>query len=241
VLNESSGTIYYANIKTYDSSNNLLQTVKVINGYQSLPSVNSRMVRFGSGTDNLNDIASSGIITGAQPIITASVSKYSVNFETYAGTAKTNIYWYTVDNTCTNHDTYRFHFLNKLGGWDSFTFIRASKKRAEITRTSYKRNIGGLTSASAYGYNAKDASMVDYDIKYKESIKVQSDWVKENTHEWLFELISSPQVYVEDSTYGLVSVNITNNQYDYKQEKTDKLFNIEIEFRYSFDKYRQRR
>jgi hypothetical protein len=241
VLNESSGTIYYAKIQTYDSSSNLIQTVRVKNNYQALTSTNSAFVRFSTGTDNLNDIPSSGVITGSLPIITASVARYSVVFETFAGTAKTNTYWYTVDNTCTKNNTYRFHFLNKLGGWDSFTFIRADKKKLNITRSSYKTNQSDMLTSTTYGYTAKSPNMIDYNIKLTESIRVQSDWISESTCDWLSELYTSPQVYVEDSTYGFVAVNILNNTYDFKQEATDKLFNIEIEFRYSYDQYRQRR
>ena len=58
---------------------------------------------------------------------------------------------------------------------------------------------------------------------------------------WLEELINSPEVYLDDSTYGLVSVNIMNSSFEFKQSVKDKLFNLEIEFEYSYDRYTQRR
>lgn len=240
-MTENADTFTYANINTYDISNNLIQNVKVINDYRAVSGTNSMMVRFGSGTNNLNDIPSSGVITGSQPIITDSVSKYSISFETDANYIKTNTYWYLIDNTCTKYDTFRFHFLNKVGGWDSFTFIRASVRRAEINRSTYKKRSSDMLTSTTYGYSAKDSNMIDYDIKMREIYRVQSDWIKEDTYEWLYELFTSPQVYVDDATYGLVAVNILNSAYDFKQDVRDKLFNIEIEFRYSFDNYRQRR
>jgi hypothetical protein len=239
-LCNSSGTIYYAKIITYDSGGNVLQTLRIANPYQSVSSNNSKHIKFGCGTNNLNDINSSGIITGSQPIITASVVRYSVTFETFAGVSVTGTKWFTIDNTCTKNNTYRFHWLNKLGGWDSFTFIRGSRKNDSIERSSYKNNPNEFLTSTSYGASSKSFYNTDFEIKYKQNIRVLSDWINEATHVWLAELIKSPIVYLDDATYGLIAVNILNGNYEYKTTAQDKLFNLEVEFKYSFDSYSQR-
>ena len=239
---ESSGVVYHARINTYDSSDNLLQTVKVNNPYQSIGSDNSQFVRFGSGTRNLNLIESSGITDGgSQPIITNSVTKYYVVFQTYAGVEVSNRFYYKVEDPCTKNNTYRLHFLNKLGGFDSFTFIRADRKTATIDRKEYKKRVTGMTSDSTWGYSTSAHNRVNFDTTLDEVIAAQSDWISEATNDWLYELVTSPVVYLDDPTYGLVGVNIVNTAYDFKTEAVDKLFNLTIQFKYSFQTYRQRR
>jgi hypothetical protein len=240
-ISASSGVVYDARIRTYDSAGTIIQTVKVNNPYQALSSTNDRYFRFGCGTSNLNSIASSGITSGSQPIITASVYSYDVTFETYSGTLVSTPQVFTVNNQCTKNDTFRFHFLNKLGGFDSFTFIRGSKKNVSIKRTSYSRNPNRSLSGTSYGYSKSDRGGTQLDTILKDNIKVLSDWINEDTSIWLEELITSPEVYLDDLTHGLVAVNILNSNYEIKQTAQDKLFNLEIEFEYAYERFRQRR
>ena len=173
-------------------------------------------------------------------IITSDVSKYDITFEMEDGTDVSNKQTYLVDNACTDNTVYRLHWLNELGGYDSFSFIRASKQRVGITRSDYNKNIG-TSSATGYGYIAKDRSKTSYNTKVDQVITIQSDWIDEATNNSLEELLSSPDVYLDDATYGLVPINILDNSFDLKQDLTDRLWNISITFEYSFDKYRQTR
>jgi hypothetical protein len=239
-MSGSAGALYYAKIETWGANGNLIQTVRVLNPFQDIASLNSRHVRFGCGTNNLNDIASSGIVTGSQPIITDSVVRYSVVFETLAGLKRTNTKWFIVNNECTRNTTYRFHWLNRLGGWDSFTFIRGHRTSETIERKNYKSNPKEMQSPTLYGTTAKSFYNKDYNIKYKTTTKVSSDWINEETNVWLAELVKSPIVYLDDATYGLIAVNILNSGYDYKTDEQDRLFNLEIEFKYTFDNNSQR-
>ena len=56
---------------------------------------------------------------------------------------------------------------------------------------------------------------------------------------WLEELITSPDVYVEKSG-TLVPINITTAKHERKKQVNDKLFNLTLEFTYSYNRYRQR-
>lgn len=239
-MSESSGTIFYASINTYNSAGALIQNVKVANPYQEITSANDRFVRFGCGTNNLNSIASSGIISGAQPIITGSVASYDVTFTKQTGTAVTLPHTFVIDNKCTKNVVYRFHFLNQIGGFDSFSFIRGSTKSVDIKRSSYKKVTGAMTSATTYGYAKSDRGSVTYNTSLQDNIKVKSDWVDESTQNWLQELITSPEVYYDDPTHGLVAVQVVMSKFDIKQTAQDKLFNLEIEYEPAYNRYRQR-
>tara|TARA_R100001244_G_scaffold63542_1_gene52773 strand:- start:8783 stop:10000 length:1218 start_codon:yes stop_codon:yes gene_type:complete len=236
----TSGIIGYTEIITKDSSGSTLQTVQVQNPFTDISVFDGRMVRFGCGTKNLNLIGGSLLQLGSQPIITASVASYTIQWKQLTGGAVSIAQTYTINNTCTRNNLYRFHFLNKRGGFDSFTFYRADTKRVSIKRDSYKKNAASLTAADAYGYETKARTNIAYNTRLKDNISVLSDWITEDESIWLEDLITSPEVYLDDSTYGLVSVNIKDNSYDIKQVATDKLFNLRISFEYGYDRFRQR-
>lgn len=241
IASNTSGTIGDARIRTYNSAGATIQTVIVNCPFNDvLASDNSRFLRFSAGTHNLNLIASSGVISGAQPIITGSVASYDIAFRNTATTVVSTTQTYLITNTCTKNVRYRFHFLNKLGGFDSFTFIRGSTKTVNISRSNYKKSVGALTSATAFSYSASDRQNTQYNTSLKDNYKVKSDWIDESTCVWLEELITSPEVYLDDPTYGLVAVNINNSSYQIKQTAQDKLFDLEIDFEFSYNRYRQR-
>jgi hypothetical protein len=74
---------------------------------------------------------------------------------------------------------------------------------------------------------------------HKDKVKITSNWIDEETSEWLEELITSPVVFLDDATYGLVAVSITDTNYVRKQWRTDGLSNLEITIEYSYDRTRQ--
>lgn len=238
MMTDTANDVRRVKINTYDSAGTLIQTVEVNNPFRLVTSSNDRHIRFGCGTRNINLLDSSGVTSGALPIITASVARYSINTINALATSETR--WFKIESPCTRNVTYRFHFLNPLGGFDSFTFIRGSQKTSEIKRSTYKKITGGLTSASAYGYNKSDRGTTQYNTSIKDNIRVKSDWIKEETFTWLAELVESREVYLDDPTHGIVPVIIQNNKYDFKQDAQEKLFNLEIEFEYAFDRYSQR-
>ena len=239
----SANDVSKCRVKTYDVSNNLLQTVDFVNSFYADGSTNSRFLRLDCGTNNLNLIPSSGITAGAQPIIVSSgtaVDHYTIS-AVLGANEYTNSQTFVIDTNCTKNVEYRFHFLNKLGGFDSFTFYRGSNKSSTINRDSYEQNPKKSISAYISTYNTKDRGMSNFDIKISDNISVESDWVDEDTLTWLEELVYSPEVYVDDATYGLVAVNITNSNHVFKQEAQDKVFNLKLDFKYSYNRYRQRK
>lgn len=238
---DTSGSIYYAEVITYDSTGGIIQTVRVNNSFQDISTDASRFVRFGCGTRNLNLIAGGDISAGAQPIITASVASYTVKIKTFAGVVVSETKTFTVNDACSKYDTYRFHFLNKLGGFDSFTFNRLSRQVSAITRQRYKKNLGTITAVTgAYGYNKSDAQDVVFDVDIKDGISISSDWLTDTESAWLEELVSSPVVYHDHATHGLIRVNILNATFEPRKSVNDKIVNLLINFEYTYNRTRQR-
>jgi len=239
-LTDTSGTIGYAEVITKDSAGSTIQTINIQNPYTNTDVFDGKVVSFSTGTNNLNSIDASQITLGAQPIITASVASYDIKWFNLSSSAVSPTQTYTIENTCTRNNLYRFHFLNKKGGFDSFTFYRADSKSVRIQRDSYKKGADSFSNSTTYGYGTGARTNIAYNTKLTDTITVLSDWIDEETSTWLEQLISSPEVYLVDDTYGLVAINISNSSYDFKQEETQKLFNLRINFTYSYNRFRQR-
>jgi hypothetical protein len=142
------------------------------------------------------------------------------------------------DTTCTNHSVYRLHFKNKLGAFDSFSFIRASQINTNIERKKYERGKVQPQSASTSTYYIKNRFETDFYTQYEHTIKINSDWITETQSVWLEELLTSPEVYLDIST-DVVAVNIVDTNYTQRQHKTDKIFNLELSIKYTFKETRQ--
>ena len=133
MFSKTAGNHNRMNIITYDTNNNVLQTCKISNAFTA----SSGFFNFGSGGYQLNIIPGGQFISGAQPIITASVAKYTLQVMNASNVAKSQLITYNiVDGSC-KYDMHRLIFLNKLGGFDSFNFDMVSKKNVPITRKSY--------------------------------------------------------------------------------------------------------
>lgn len=167
------------------------------------------------------------------------IVKYTIHSQNDASAQDREKLTFNIDTTCTDHTIYTIHFLNRLGGFDTFSFIRAHTEETDVERKKFKRNLITRIGGGRYGYNNKDLSDVQYQTKHKDTIKLSSDWISEAEATWLEELITSPVVFHDDPTDGLLAINITDTKYKRKQWRTDGLFNLELSFQYSFDRYRQ--
>lgn len=145
--------------------------------------------------------------------------------------------YYTVDDTCGKYDHYRLHFLNKLGGFDSFTFTAVSKNSLTIDRQKYKR-VWGELSASNYVYSKSSFHEQTFSTILKDKLVLNSDWITEAQSTWLEELVTSPIVYWDNNS-TLIPINIINSSYDIKKTENEKMFNLVLETEFTYNRYRQ--
>src|SRR3990167_3293842 len=244
MMTESSGSIYYAQITTYseiDLGGSLIDTHRIINvDTDSDRYKPGEFLRFGCGTRNLNFIPPNLFQAGGQSIITPSVKSYSVSMRksNFVGISEARIF-NIIDNCYSKFDQYRLHFLNKLGGFDSFTFNMIAAETTDIVRTLFKKTVG-TTTATSFSYAKSDKENQELSVMYQDSLTMESDWVTEDEGTWLEELVHSPVVYLDHATHGLIALNITKSRHQKRKHSTDKLINIQIEAKYSHNNSRQR-
>lgn len=223
----------YMYIVTRASDLSTLNTFKVSTILGSIP-----FLRCPTGANNINDIPNSQFTLGAQPVLLGNEDSYSIQIFDASNNPISERYFYTIANNCSRYEKRRLQFLNKLGGYDFFDFTMASKETIDVDRSIYKKSLG-TGGSHAYQFSKNDRGYSQYHTKIKDKISIQSDWVTEAEMEWLEELITSPDVYLDNGT-ALIPINITNPTFERKKDVNDKLFNLSLEYTLSYDRYRQR-
>lgn len=138
---------------------------------------------------------------------------------------------------CGRYDRQRIHFLNKLGGYDSFTFAMKSEKSQDVERKSYQKKVGTL-SAGRYSYSQYDQGSVIFDTAVKPKFYFNSDWLSEDQMNWLSELVSSPKVWLDGDL--LTPLIINTNTFRFVKKQNEELFQLNFEASFSIHSNRQR-
>lgn len=136
----------------------------------------------------------------------------------------TEIYRINIDTDCNYSKAKRLHFLNSLGGIDSFTFGLFSRERASVKSFGYERQFGNFDSSNYFTFDLKEGTVIDYLKQFNKSIEITSDWLTEDVQNWLVEeLYTSPIAYIESGT-ELYRCKVTNDKYEMKGNENDMLF-----------------
>ena len=165
---------------------------------------------------------------GAPPAGTASML-----FQLIQGTTVLTNTILTIDDSCSQYDTMRLHWLNQLGGFDTFNFNKATTTNVDITRSQFK-TIQALNNAHS------DRLKTNYNTEMVDKINLQSDWITDDESGLIQTLIESPIVFLENADGSFVAVNITNPSYEVKKYLNGrKIFNVSIDMEYTYNRYRQ--
>ncbi len=205
------------------------------------------------GTRNLNRVPNSSVTAspGVFPIIKPTTWYYQMFLtNSLVGLQETPMISYVIaDNasrsiynsfgltSCSKYDDYRIHFLNKLGGFDSFTFNKLSRINEDIERKQYKKIYGSTTGR--WSINTYERGAINYNTSIKDKITLNSDWITEAEATWLEQLVASPEIYW-DNNDELWAINITNTSYEKRKTVNDKIFNLIIDIEISQKRFTQR-
>ena len=140
---------------------------------------------------------------------------------------------YLIDTSCTKYESVRLHWLNNLGAFDSFTFMKVSRNRTEVERKQYKK-------FQPLDYAKTFRAKTNYYTKASDSITINSDYLTDAEYEGMKQLIESPIVMYEIDSNTYVPVNIVETNYEQKRYVNDRrMSNIELTIQYTFDNFRQ--
>ena len=224
----------YVKVMTYNSANTLIGTFKIDNKYST-----SRFLRIPTGPYNILNIPDAQFTLGVQPILTGAESYYTVQTFNSSNVLISSLARYNIVDNCSRYEKRRLQFLNELGGYDTFNFTLVSKETMDIERSIFKKDLGSYGSSYSFVNSPNDRAYSQYHTKIKDKVSIQSDWVTEQQLAWLEQLVTSPDVRLDDGTY-LIPINITNTTFEKKKVVNEKLFNLQLEYTLSYDRYRQR-
>jgi len=146
-----------------------------------------------------------------------------------------------IKDYCSKYELISFFYMDKLGSYLPITFNKVSKTNIENNRSNYKQNSGSYDSVSnAYGYTSYDRGSTTYDLTSKEVVTCTSDWLSEDTANMVLDMLSSPNVYIQNEAGEYIAINITTNTYEAKKTVNEKLINYTISFEYANNNTNQR-
>jgi hypothetical protein len=167
------------------------------------------MVRFGCGPVQLNALTSGELDSGtAGNVIPTNTAYYTIQIQTGAGSAGSEVYRFDVVEECSKYTTQYLYFLNPLGGFESVRCSMASKDKYNINRKQFKRNNYTL-SGNTYAYDTSKHGITNYAVEKTKEVTLNTNWLTETEFEWLQDLIASPVVFL-----GNIPVNIVETSYE---------------------------
>ena len=224
--------IDFFTVNTYDSAG------AAISSFRIDPTATSGAIQFvPSSPASLNNIDNANLLSGIQPIIIDSVATYNIQA---VGTITnlSEVRTFVIKENC-KYDVNTLIFQNNLGAFDNFTFYLGDMSTTAIERKDMKVNVDTVVGTDIV-YSMNEREKVTYYTKKSETIKLMSDWITEEESNWLLELFSSPEIYLQNGDELTAVAKIKATNYTKKKVVRDKLFKIDVELELGYDDYRQR-
>jgi hypothetical protein len=128
------------------------------------------------------------------------------------------------------YDVKQLIFLNRYGAFQQLFCFKQSTKSIRTTQETFKNAFisGGTYDTTKHQYK-------DFNKQGRESIEVNTGFVKEEQNTIIEDLMLSEDIYLREGSV-FVPVNLDQNSLTYLTRKVDKVLNYTFEFEYSFDK-----
>ena len=111
-------------------------------------------------------------------------------------------------------------FVNKLGGWNHFSFFKASYNSIDVKNSDYS------LMQKEVDYNYRKGQTKPFNINGNQSIKVNTGWLTEDYFDWVQEMMLSDTILLNPQT----PVTIKTTSMQKKTELKDKNINYTLEF-----------
>jgi hypothetical protein len=218
------------NLTGYDASGNAIASALI-----SITQTD-KFSRVAIGTyDIVNSDASAWVGSTPSTFLTG-VSYYTVKVE--SGSTVSETFTFYVDSKCSKYTPIRLHWLNRLGGFDSFNFIYKSEVDTDVKRSSYLQEHHNFTGAS-WEYNKASRGNTVYNVEMTSTTRVNTDFLTDSESEWMEDLFTSPVVYQELNN-ELIAVTIDGKNIKRQTSLNDKLAQYTFDFTEALVNTRQR-
>lgn len=142
----------------------------------------------------------------------------------------TTKYGYYLSDDC-KYNPVHVYWLNQLGGWDSYSFIKRNERSIEVERKRYKAYQGDFNNATfsdPYATKNYTRELTEREPIVNTFINLTSDWLCESEFKYLKDLFTSKSVWMVDDNvdgYSIVPVVVSDSNYLMKRERNSKKYN----------------
>ena len=146
------------------------------------------------------------------------------------GTEITAKYGFYVDEDC-KYNPVHVYWLNQMGGWDSYSFIKKNERSIDVEKKRYKTYLGNYNTAdveSPFDTKNYSRSLNEREPITKTYINLTSDWITESEFKWMKDLFYSKSVWMVDDNvdgYNILPVVVEDTNYLMKRERNFRKFN----------------
>ncbi len=129
-------------------------------------------------------------------------------------------------------DEFRFepmqvHFINKLGGQQSFTFRKEQRESLNVTDNVFESNIGQPSTGSH--------QFLRYNVQGRKTIKASTGFIFEDENEVIKQMMLSERVWMYDTSNDFTPLNIKTTSTSFKSRQKERLINYDIEFEMGYN------
>ena len=186
--------------------------------------LNSGVLHIPAGLKNLVD---GSFITQAQADDTQFWTIVGVDVSDVEITAK---YGFYIDEDC-KYNPVHVYWLNQLGGWDSYSFIKKNERSIDVDKKRYKTYLGNYNTADVttpFDTKNYSRSLNEREPITKTFINLTSDWITESEYKWMRDLFYSKSVWMVDDNvdgFNILPVVVEDTNYLMKRERNSKKYN----------------
>lgn len=221
IINQSYPYVNIANFRyvLYDNTNTQVTTFDI-----PMEFFNSGILHIPAGLKNLVD---GSFITQAQADDTQFWTIVGVDGSDVEVTAK---YGFYIDEDC-KHNPVHVYWLNQMGGWDSYSFIKKNERSIDVEKKRYKSYLGNYNTADVntpFDTKNYSRSINEREPIVKTFINLTSDWLTESEFKAMKDLFYSKSVWMVDDNvdgYSILPVVVEDTNYLMKRERNSRKYN----------------
>lgn len=186
--------------------------------------LNSGILHIPAGLKNLVD---GSFITQTQADDTQFWTIVGVDISDVEVTAK---YGFYIDEDC-KYNPVHVYWLNQMGGWDSYSFIKKNERSIDVEKKRYKTYLGNYNTADVttpFDTKNYSRSLNEREPITKTFINLTSDWITESEYKWMKDLFYSKSVWMVDDNvdgFNILPVVVEDTSYLMKRERNSKKYN----------------
>lgn len=175
-------------------------------------------------------------VSGTLPLVKANTEYYDVWVASSGGTQYSEKIRIYIDRRCKIND-YEIYFLDRMGSMGSFAFQLRDIATGMNDKSTFKRLAGGLGTDvlgnPAFDYASTAVGEQTYNVDFKETLQLTTNWMNDSASVYFQELISSPVTYLKVGVRTYVAVIVSTSSMKVERQKNTRMIKYTIDVRFA--------